>query len=285
MSRLFDRTFLAARHVLLALASLLVVQGTVSRAGPLVIRYTTPALPRIAQAPATDLELTFDKTPVGGFNSKAAGLPMMAFEKTAITGTTIRFFDGEVKADATIREQAEVMVSFAPNTKEAKLTNAEWSFPEGPNRKITVSRIKVAGGKVFNPGGVLEAFVEISNDDVDAMLIESFALAKDVPEAHFGDSDAQLDALQLSNLFIDEGTAVAAASSFTLAPGETRRFELGQVDDLDYLVSSFSFSGSSSPEDVSGLSFGLNVIVPEPSSVALLAIGAVGLAAWSRRRR
>jgi hypothetical protein len=236
---------------------------------PVLVKYsmTNPD----ATKPASDLELTFNST----VNSK--GSKSVTWGDGQANVNTMEFGGAKfVAAGAT--DTGVVSVNPLKGTNMLTLTMAAFSYPVGANQpaKNPMPALGVAIGKM-DDGTVI-----ITNEDTSTLYFSSVTASTDLASSNFTDtSDAQLDNLTSNNLY-----ATGFVADFSLSPGATLVMDLGPLSQTDdYTAVSFTVDYSASPSaGAIQLAFAGNNEIPEPATIALVAVSLLGLSSLIRRR-
>jgi len=220
---------------------------------------------------ATDIKITSNRHPFAARSDK--------FDFGNIDGNDITIRGGSLAQGAS----TTVTISYAGNDKVVK-EKASFSFPTGPDVPITSPVVGEFGGQI-PVGSGFTGFLELTNEGNSLLLFTNFRVAVDVPAGFFSDigSDAALALLTANNLFISQGTPVPVPTSFALAAGEGRRFDLGPVTGTGYISSFFDVFFDLPLPEITTFGVAVQGVVPEPETYAMLLAG-LGLMGFVARR-
>jgi PEP-CTERM motif len=221
---------------------------------------------------ATDIKITSNRHPFAARSDK--------FDFGNIDGNDITIRGGSLAQGAS----TTVTISYAGNDKVVK-EKASFSFPTGPDVPITTPVVGEFGGQI-PAGSGFTGFLELTNEGNSPLLFTNFRVAVDVPSIFFSDisSDAALALLTDNNLFIIQGTPVLVPTSFALAAGEGRRFDLGPVTETGYISSFFDVFFDLPLPEITTFGVAVQGVVPETETYAMLLAG-LGLMGFVARRR
>jgi hypothetical protein len=222
---------------------------------------------------ATDLKLTLNRRPDAAKSDKFTNASFPASNAVTFTGGSL----GQGGSTT-------VTITFGGNDRVEK-NAASFSFANGPDVPITSPIVGELGGQI-PVGGGLHGFLQLTNDSGTPLFFSNFQASVNVPGGLFSDvtSDTALQTFTDNNLFINQGTPVSLPSTFSLAAGEIRDFDLGPILETNFFASFFDVGFSLGIPDTT---FGIAAqgVIPEPSTFLLLASGLVGLARQLWRRR
>lgn len=225
---------------------------------------------------ATDIKITSNRHPFNAVSDK--------FDIKDINGNDTQLRGGTLAQGAS----TTVTLTYDGNAKVVK-EKASFSFLGSPDVPITTSPVVGEFGGQLQVGGGFTGFLELTNEGGSPLVFTNFVAAVNVPAAFFSDlgSEDALTLLTANNLFISQGTPVPVPSSFSLAAGEGRRFDLGPVTSTGYISSFFDVFFELTPLDTTTFGVAVQGVVPEPSAFLLLASGlsVLAVARYRTKRR